>query len=169
MGETKELNIKNQTYYYFDDMIDITNFQSNLLKIDKKPYKDVNIYYIDYITIKKFGDCKKIYNVNPLYLIFYSATGYFKEEYGKKYLIFDSTEKYKEVFSGIKSESETINGGKEMFYEKNYFRIGVNTDDNVPLNKKLKCSTLTIIIRCVFKESGKLYPQIYLDECLYES
>ena len=53
MGETKELNIKNQSYYYFDDMIDIRNFNSNLLKIDKKPYKDFDIYYIGYITIKK--------------------------------------------------------------------------------------------------------------------
>ena len=52
--------------------------------------------------------------------------------------------------------------------EKNYERIGVNTDNNVPLNKKLKFPALTIIIRCVFEESGKLYPQIYLDECLYE-
>ena len=74
MRETKELNIKNQTYYYFDDMIDIKNFQSNLLKIDKKPYKDIDIYYIGYITIKKIGDCKNIHSVNPLYLIIYSAT-----------------------------------------------------------------------------------------------
>ena len=104
MRETKELNIKNQTYYYFDDMIDIKNFQSNLLKIDKKPYKDIDIYYIGYITIKKIGDCKNIHSVNPLYLIIYSATWYFKEKYGKKYLILDSTEKYEEVFSEIKSE-----------------------------------------------------------------
>ena len=55
-----------------------------------------------------------------------------------------------------------------MFCEKNYGWIGVNTDDNVPLNKKLKFPTLTIIIRCVFEESGKLYPQIYLDECLHQ-
>ena len=54
-----------------------------------------------------------------------------------------------------------------MFYEKNYARVRVNTDDDLPLNKPLKFSTL-IIIRCVFEESGKLYPQIYLDECLYE-
>ena len=169
MGETKELNIKNQTYYYFDDMIDIKDFQSNLLKIDKKSYKDVDIYYFGYITMKKLGDCKNIHGVNPLYLIFYSATGYFKEKYGEKYLILNSTEKYKEVFSGNKSEIETINGEKEMFYENNYARIGVNTDDNVPLNKKLKFPTLTIIIRCVFEESGKLYLQVYLDECLYDS
>ena len=103
-----------------------------------------------------------------MYLIIYSATGYFKEKYGEKYLILDSTEKYDEVFSGIKKEIETINGGKELFYEKNYARIGVNTDDDVPLNKPLKFPTLTIIIRCVFQEGEKLYPQIYLDECLYQ-
>ena len=73
------------------------------------------------------------------------------------------------MFSGIKSEIETINGGKEMFYEKNYGRIGVNTDDDLPLNKQLKFPTLTIIIRCVLQNGKKLYPQIYLDECLYES
>ena len=56
-----------------------------------------------------------------------------------------------------------------MFYEKNYSRIGVNTDDELPLNKRLKFPTLTIIIRCIFQNGKTLYPQIYLDECLYES
>ena len=166
MGETKELNIKNQTYYFIDDLIDIRNFHSNLLKIDKKPYKDIDIYYIGYITIKKFGDCENIHSVNPLYLIIRSATGYFNEKNGKKYLVIDLTEKYEEVFSGIRSEIKTLNGGKELFYEKNYARIGVNTDDDLPLNKPLKFPMLTIIIRCVFEESGKLYPQVYLDKCV---
>ena len=66
MGKTKELNIKNQTYYFYNDLIDIRNFWSNLLKIDKKPYKDVDIYNIGYITIKSFRDCKNIHSVNPL-------------------------------------------------------------------------------------------------------
>ena len=135
MEETKELHIKNQTYYFIDDITDIRNFHSNLLKIDKKPYKDIDICYIGYITIKKFSDCENIYSVNPLYLTIYSVTGYFKEKNGEKYLILDSTEKYEEVFSGIKSEIETINSGEEMFYEKNYSRIGVNTDNDLPLNK----------------------------------
>ena len=60
MGVIKELNIKNQTYYFFNDMINIQNFHSNLLKIDKKPYKDFDIYYVGYITIKKIGNCKNI-------------------------------------------------------------------------------------------------------------
>ena len=70
-----------------------------------------------------------------MYLIIHSATGYFKEKNGEKYLILDSTKKYGEVFSDIKSEIETINAGKEFFYEKNYSKVGVTTDDNVPLNK----------------------------------
>ena len=150
-------------------MIDIRNFRSNLLKIDKKQYKDIDIYYIGYITIKKIGDYENVCSVNPLYLIINSATGYFKEKYGEKYLIIDSTEKYEEVFSGIRSEIKTINGGKELFYEKNYARIGVDTDDDLPLNKPLKFPTLTIIIRCVFQKGEELDPLIYLDECLYES
>ena len=59
-------------------MINIKNFHSNLLRIDKKPHKDFDIYYIGYITITKIGDCENIYSVNPLYLIIHSGTGYFK-------------------------------------------------------------------------------------------
>ena len=69
---------------------------------------------------------------------------------------------------GIRSENKTLNGGKELFYEKSYARIGINTDDDLPLNKPLKFPTLTIIIRCVLQEGEKLYPQTYLDKCLYE-
>ena len=148
MGEVKEINIKNQTNYFFDDIIGIRNFHSNLLKIDKKSHKDIDIYYIGCITIKKFSDSENIHSVNLLYLIILSAIGHFKEKNGEKYLIINSTEYYEEVFSGIRSEIKTLNGGSELFYEKNYARIGVNTDDDSPLNKPLKFPTLTIIIRC---------------------
>ena len=80
MGQVKEIDIKNQAYYFFDDVVVIKNFHSNLLKIDKKSYEDIDIYYIGYITIKKFGDCENIHSVNPLYLIIHSATGSFKEK-----------------------------------------------------------------------------------------
>ena len=96
------------------------------------------------------------------------ATGYFTEKNSEKYLILDTIHKYEEVFSGIKSEIETINGGEKMYYEKHYAKAGVNTDDNIPLNKKLKFPLLTIIIRCVFQNGNKLQPQVYLDKCVYE-
>ena len=76
MGEVKKTNIKS-AYYYFGDMINIDDFHSSLLEIDKKSHKDIDIYYIGYIMIKKFGDCENIDSVNPLYLIIHSATGYF--------------------------------------------------------------------------------------------
>ena len=103
-----------------------------------------------------------------MYLIIDSAAGYFKEKNGEKYLILDTIEKYEEVLSGIKSEIKTINSGEEMYYEKHYAKIGVNADDDTPLNKPIKFSLLTIIIRCIFQNGKKLYLQIYLDECLYE-
>ena len=66
---------------------DLKNFESNLLKIDKKHYKGIDIYYIGYITIKKIGDCENIHSVNPLYLLVNYASGYIEEKNGNKYLI----------------------------------------------------------------------------------
>ena len=167
MKEVKKINIKS-TYYYLEDMVNIEDFYLNLLEINKKSHKDIDIYYIGYIMIKKFDDFENIYSVNPLYLIINSATGYFKEKNDEKYLILDSTEKYEEVFSGIISEIKTLNRGKELFHGKNYARIRINTDDDLPLNKQLKFLTLTIIIRYVLQKNEKVYPQISLDKCLYE-
>ena len=75
MGQIKKINIKNKSYYFHDDMTNIKNFHSNLLKIDKKSHEDIDINYIGYIMIKKFSDCENVHNVNPLYLIIHSATG----------------------------------------------------------------------------------------------
>ena len=97
-------------------MINIKNFHSNLLIIDKKSSKEVDIYNIGYITIKKFDDCENIHSINPLWLIINSATGHFKEEKNEeKYLILDSIDKYEKVWSGIRSEIRTLNGGKKTF------------------------------------------------------
>ena len=127
MGQVKEINTKNRIQYFFSDMINLDDFDLSLLKIDKKSYKDIYIYHIEYIAIKKIDYYENIHSVNPLYLIIHSAIGYFKEKNNDKYLILDSTDKYEEVWSGIKSEIKTIHGGKERFYKKNYFRIGINT------------------------------------------
>ena len=114
-GTSKEINIKNQAYYFFDDIISIKNFHLNLLEIDKKLYKDIHIYYIGYIRIKKFGDCENIHIVNSFNLIIHFATEQLKEKNDEKFLILDLTDKYEEVLSGIKSEIKTLNGGKEFF------------------------------------------------------
>ena len=79
MGTVKQINIKNRTYYFYNDIIDLENFDVGLLKIDKKSYKDIGIYNIGYITKKKIDDCKNINSVNPLYLNITHAHRYIEE------------------------------------------------------------------------------------------
>ena len=97
MRIVKQIRIKNRTYYFYSDIIDIKNFDVGLLKIDKKSYKGIGIYNIGYITKKKIDDCEKIYSVNPLYLLIDHASGYIEEKGVNKYLVFDSTDENKEL------------------------------------------------------------------------
>ena len=76
--------------------------------------------------------------------------------------------KYAEFSRGIKDQIEKINNGKLEEYEKDYMKIKFNSDDNLPLNKQLKFLSVTIIVRSAFEKDGKYYPQVFLDECLYE-
>ena len=80
MGNIKESNIKNRTYYFSNDMINIKDFDSSLLKIDKKSSKNIVIYNTGYITIKKIDDYENIYNLNPLYLMIGEVIGYIGEK-----------------------------------------------------------------------------------------
>ena len=83
MGKVKQINIKNKSYYFCVDMINIKNFHSNLLTIDKQSHNEIDIYNIGYNKIKTFSDCENIHCVNPLCLIIYSATEHFKEKSGE--------------------------------------------------------------------------------------
>ena len=157
-------------------MINLQEIESNLLKIDKKHYKGINIYYIGYITIKKIDDCENIHSVNLLYLLVNHANGNIEVKNGNKYLIFDDSvnenkrllKKYEDFWDGIKNEIKTINAGKENDYGKDYMKIKFTFDDDLPLNKPLKFNAMTVIIRSVFEKDGKFYPQLYLDNCFYE-
>ena len=100
--------------------------------------------------------------------------GQFEEIYGDEYLIIDSDnddimQKYQEVFDGINEIIKKINGyNQPIKYDDNYMKIKINTDDNIPLNKIIYFPTTTIIIRSVTQKDGKYYPQLFLDDCLYE-
>ena len=150
------------------------NFDAWLLKIDKKSYKNIGIYNIGYITIKKIDDCENIYSVNPLYLRITHANGYIEEKGVNKYLVFDSTDenkelfkKYNDAFNGIRDKIKEV-CSDECDCEKDYMKIKFNSDDNLPLNKPLKFRLVTITIRFVFEEDGKLYLQLFLHDTLYE-
>ena len=156
-------------------MINIKDFDSRLLKIDKKSYTDIGIDYIGYITIKNISDYENIYSINPLYLIIGEIDGYTKEENRNKYLTFASADKNKEVLKkytelcdGIKNSIEKRNDSKAGEYGKNFIKIKFNSDNNLPLNEILNLHMLAVIVRSVFEDDGKHYPQVFFDECLHQ-
>ena len=95
-----------------------------------------------------------------------------QEKNGNKYLIFDDSanenkellKKYADVWDGIENKIKTINDSKENEYVKNYMKNKFNSDDDLLLNKLLKLHAMTIIIRCIFEEDSKLYPQLFLGD-----
>ena len=127
---------------------------------------------MDTSQLKKIDDCEKICSVKPSYLLVNHASGYIEEKNGNKYLIFDDSvnenkallKKYADVWDGIKNEIKAINGGEESNYEKDSVKIKFNFDDDLAL----KLHAMTIITRSVFEEGDKLYPQVFLDDALYE-
>ena len=133
------------------------------MKIKKKSCKNIDIYYIGYITIKNITDCESINSVNPLHFIVGKADGHIEEKNWNKYLVFDSTdknkevlEKYGELWDGIKSQIKTIDN-KPSEFGKDCMKIKFNSVDSFPLNKTLKLHNLIIAVRSFFKEDGKYY------------
>ena len=114
MGETKQISIKHRTYYFYNDIINIKKFDAKLLRIDKKSYKNIGIYNIGCITIKRFDNYENIYSVNTLYLLIDHASGYIKEKGANKYLVFDSTDENKEL---LKKHNNVLNGIKNKIKE----------------------------------------------------
>ena len=121
-------------------MINFKDFDSNLLEIDKNSYRNTDIYYIGYITIKDF-DYIKINSVNSLYLIIDKKDGYPEESNGNKYLVLASTDKNKEVLTkhtelwdNIKNLFKKINN-KSGKYGKDFMKIKFSLGDSLLLNK----------------------------------
>ena len=166
----RQLNNKDRTYYFYNDLINIKKFNSNNLKLDKKSVLGNDVYYIGYITKKPQWN---VNNVNPMYLMINKIKGHFEEVDGDKYLIISSEnsdimQKYQEVFDGIKEIIKKIHDySQPIKYDDNYMKIKFNTDD-ISLNKIIYFPTITIIIRSVTQKDGKYYLQLFLDECLYE-
>ena len=121
MGKIKQMNIKNRMYYFYNNQISIIDFDARLLKVDKNNYKEIDIYYTGYVTVKTIANCNNINSVNPLYLMIDKMIGHFEEKSENKYLVLDDvnenkevSQKYEEVWNGIKKEIETINGAKNL-------------------------------------------------------
>ena len=167
----RQLNIKGRTYYFYNDLINIKNFNNNNLKLGKKGVLGNDVYYIGYITKNPQWNTN---SVNTVYLKINKIKGHIEEVDRDKYLIISSEnddimQKYQEVFDGIKEIIKNINDYSQLIkYDENYMKIKFSTDDNIPLNKIISFLTATIIIRSVTQKDGKYYPQLFLDGCLYE-
>ena len=131
-NKVKDINIINSTYYFFNDIINIENFDPNDITIDKKSYKNILFYYTGYVTIKEYI---KIYSANPLYLIFRYVNGYFEEINGNKYLTLVPT-----------------NEGKE--------KVKFNSEDELPLYKTIEIPTMTIVVRSIFLKNNIHHSQM---------
>ena len=169
----KDIRIKNSTYYFFDDIINVKSFDPNKIKIDEKLYKNILTSYIGYVTIK---DSKyvKTDSVNYLYLIINKVNGYFEEINGNKYLTLVPTneskeiiKKYEELWSKIRNLIWSITKKSDDDNEK-YMKIKFNSVDDLPLNKTIEIHYVIIVARAVFNENNKYYPQVFLDECFYK-
>ena len=140
MREVKQINIKNRTYYFYNDIIDLKDFDGSQLKVDQKKekkYNEIDIYYIGYVTFKKIADCNNINRVNLLYLMINEMIGRFEEKNENKYVVLDDVDenkkvskKYQEVWESVKKEIGTINGGelgsflvKIVNFTLNYFQM----------------------------------------------
>ena len=121
------------------------------------------------MTVKKIANCNNINSLNPLYLMINEMIVHFEEKNENKYIVLDDVDenkevskKYGEVWEGVKKKLERSMVAKKG--KKNRFE----PSDDLPINKPIKLRLLTIIIRCVFSEGGKFYPQSLLDDALYD-
>ena len=169
-NKVKDINIKNRTYYFFNDIIDTENFDPNNIKIGH--LKIVYTYYIGYVTIDEYV---KIYSVNSLYLIFRYVNEYFEEINGNKYLTLVPTheskkkiKKFEELWIKIRNLIRSVTKNSDDYdYDEKYLKIKFDSDDELPLNKTIEIPTITIVVRAIFLENNNCYPQVFLDECVY--
>ena len=163
MKTIRQVNIKNRQNYFFNDMSNIKNFDPNLLNIDQVSFEnnDSVIYEIEYF--------KNLDSSNSLYLVFNDLDAYIEKSGENRYLIFTSADKNgkalencAELWNEIKEQIELISGNKVIKYEKDFMKIKFKANNELPLGKILNIPVCKIIIRSVFEEDGKYYPQVLL-------
>ena len=149
-------------------MVNVLNFEASNLKLDRKTWKDLDIYYIGYNDEKPDWNAN---SVNPLSLINNRVNGYVSEKNGNKFLTIDKGDavlkKFGQVFSGIKCHIGKASD-EEVNFNSDYDKIKFLSDDSLPLGKLIYFQTFTAVIRCVFKRDGVFCRQVYLDDCLYQ-
>ena len=162
----KSLKLKNQSYYYWNDIIFIDDFDIKFVKIVKRESRiGVDIYYIGYVVNKLEYD---INSVKPLYLTVKSLLGRVEKINGSsdRYLVIDKSNiEVINVFNTLRKYIED-----KIILDKidDFDQIRFSSDIDLPLDTLIQFNILAIIIGCIIKKDDNYYPEIYLDECLYD-
>ena len=177
----ESLKIKNTSYYYYDDIVYLDDFDVKLVKVVRRESRiGVDIYYIGYVVNKPQYDLD---SVNPLYLIVRNLVGHIEkiegssdrclvvDESNKKVInVFDKLWKFiKDEINRLIKKNDKITFGNANNKINEYNKLRFSSDVDLPLNTLIEFHSLTIVINCVIEKGNKYYPQIYLDECLYKT
>ena len=168
----RQLDIKDKTYYFYNDLTNALHFNLINLKLDKTKWKDIDIYYVAYVDKNKPEDWK-VKSVNPLYLMINKVFCSVGEENGIKHLKIEKNHcdpvlnKWNLVFDSIKHRIKEISN-EEVNFKEGFNEIEFISEDPLRLNKLIYFPTLTVVIKCIFKKGDVFYPQVYLDYALYQ-
>ena len=159
MGEIKQINIKNRTYYFYNDIINLDEFDESKIKVSKKDFNDIDIYHLAYKHKKKILEFNVINSVNPLYLTIVDMNGQFEKcKDDVWYLIIsgddDVFKKLADIFKSIKNEI-TEKTWNAVEYDKDYMKIKFESNNILPADKDVNIHSATIIIRSIFAQDGK--------------
>ena len=162
----KSLRIKNKSYYYWYDIIFIDAFNTKFFKITERESRaGIDIYYIGYVVNKLEYDISR---VKPLYLNVEILLGSVEkvDESNDRYLVIDKSNI--KVINVPNTLREYIENKIILDKIDGFDKIRFNSDIDLPLGALVQFKMLNIIIRCIIKKDGKYYPEIYLDECMYD-
>ena len=171
MGELKQINIKNRACYFYNDIINLDEFDVSKIKVDKKDFNDINIYYLGFEHKKKISECDVINSVNPLYLRIVNTNGQFKKGKDDVWYLLISDDVFKnlvDIFESIKNII-TEKTWDAVDYDNDYMKIKFESNNIFPEGKDVNVRMATIIIRAIFAQDGKYYPQLFLDDGLYKN
>ena len=177
METIKQINIKNRqiilTYYFHNDIINLDKFDENRIRVDKKDFNGIYIYYLGYEHKKKISECNVINSVNPLHLRIMNMNGKFeKSKDDAWYLVIsdkdDVYKKLEDIFESIKNKI-TEKTWDVVQYDNDYMKIKFESNNIFPTDKDVNIHIATIVIRAIFAKDGKYYPQVFLDDGLYKN
>ena len=173
METIKQINIKNRTYYFYNDIIYLDEFDESKIKLGKKDFNDIDIYFLGYEHKKKISECNVINSVNPLYLRIININDQFgKGKDDAWYLVIsDKDDVYKKLVDIFKSIENKITEKTWdiVEYDNDYIKIKFESNNIFPTDKDVNIHIATIVIRAIFAKDGKYYPQLFLDDGLYKN